>query len=517
MGHYLEKIIETDPYLVSKTGSIEPTVRLLDYDSLSLEKVASEALDYSKHIKKEPGKTCILVLAMGASEYYGPNRNGDAFRESELIKHHHTFETNAHVFKSHVNKDPAKAIGKVIKSFYNHDMHRVEIIMQLDDALCPEIVDKIKAKKDVAVSMGCRIKYDVCSICGNKAPTRAEYCKHLQYEMNDIYPDGRVVCADNPAPNFFDISVVYRPADKTGYMMKKVAFLGGARERGDLSTDLASKAASLTVIAKYLDKAADIDKTIEGVGFGIEGNSEATSSELPESEKQLSIKWLRTITPKVVESYKSLSDGALRDLSSASLTEAIKTLTSHGVFLMTSDFLDLVFLKLTGAKAPAGLSDKLVSLQSDILRVLSKHPEIPASAFEFGSVPAGMSASELDKEARLRVSSVPGMPLPRAAALGDITEKVAGLACIAHSAYVASLCASTTQDFSKVAYVYGAGYSPRRSISKLSYLQHRAFDIIPNYRVRPSASSVKVASDINLFKSDIDRYLKNLGRALLNS
>jgi hypothetical protein len=517
MHTYLEKIVETDPYLVSKTGSVEPTVRLLDYDSLSMEKVASEALEYSKHVKKEPGKTSILVLAMGASEYYGPNRNGDAFRESELIKHHHTFETNAHVFKSHVNKDPAKAIGKVLKSFYNHDMHRVEIIMQLDDALCPEIVDKVKAQKDVAVSMGCRIKYDVCSICGNKAPTRAQYCKHLQYEMNDIYPDGRVVCADNPSPNFFDISVVYRPADKTGYMLKKVAFAGGARERGQLSTDLAAKAASLTVIAKYLDKAADIDKTIEGVGFGLGANSISTSSELPESEKQLSVKWLRTITPKVVDSYKSLSDGALADMSTASLTEAIKALTSHGVFLMTSDFLDLVFLKLTGSKAPEGLSNKLVSLQSDILRVLSKHPEIPASAFESGSVPVDMEVGEMDKEARLNVCAISGNPLARASRRSELVEKVAGLACIANAAYVASLCSASSHDFNKVAAAYGTDYTAGSRMNKLSYLQHRAFDLIPNYRVRASNSSVKVAGDINLFKSDIDRYLKNLGRALLNS
>ena len=72
---------------------------------------------------------------MGASEFYGPNRNGDAFRESELIKTHKTFETNAHVYKSHVNKDPAKSYGKVVKSFYNPDMHRVELILEIDNGL----------------------------------------------------------------------------------------------------------------------------------------------------------------------------------------------------------------------------------------------------------------------------------------------------------------------------------------------------------------------------------------------
>ena len=117
----LPKIIETDPYLVSRSGAPQKTVVLLDEYSYSsnFEKIASEALNFAKTLKPTPGKTKILVLAMGASEYYGPNRNGDAFKESELIKHHHTFKTNANVFRSHVNKDPAKAIGKVIESFYN--------------------------------------------------------------------------------------------------------------------------------------------------------------------------------------------------------------------------------------------------------------------------------------------------------------------------------------------------------------------------------------------------------------
>ena len=494
MSGYLEKIVETDPYLVSKSGSIEPTVRLLDYDALSMEKVASEALEYSKHVKKEPGKTSILVLAMGASEYYGPNRNGDAFRESELIKHHHTFESNAHVFKSHVNKDPAKAIGKVIKSFYNHDMHRVEIIMQLDDALCPEIVQKVREQKDVAVSMGCRIKYDVCSICGNKAPTRAQYCTHLKYQMNDIYPDGRVVCADNPAPNFFDISVVYRPADKTGYMMKKVAFDGGVRERGESSAYLAEKAAGLTVIAKYLNKAADIDKTIEGVAVGLD---HVETEELGEGEKNLAVKWLKTLAPKLVSSYHNLPDSTIDSLGPLNLAKSLEMLGDNGIMLMTPEFLDLMFMKLTGNKAPSGLANKLVSLQSDMLRVLSKHPEIAEAVSDMAGIP-DIKIESIDAPSARVVLASQGHSYKQAAFQGSPNDlyKVAGITCLSTLVYAGKALNSS---------------------NKLAYLQSRAADVLNNHSGFIKSSSVKELGNINLFKTDPDKYFTRLGQALIHS
>lgn len=508
MSGYLEKIVETDPYLVSKSGGVEPTVRILDTDSLQHVKVASEALEYSKGVPKEPGKTSILVLAMGASEYYGPNRNGDAFRESELIKHHHTFETNAHVFKSHVNKDPAKSIGKVLKSFYNHDMHRVELIIQLDDELCPDIVSKVRAQKDVAVSMGCRIKYDVCSICGNKAPTRAQYCKHLQYEMNDIYPDGRVVCADNPAPNFFDISVVYRPADRTGYMLKKVAFDGsGARERGALSADLAIKAASLTVLASYLNKAADIEKMVEGVGAGVNMDNDASS--LSEYEKSISAKWLKTMAPRVMAAYRSLDSRTISSLSRLGLSEALSTLAAHGIYLVTPEFMELVFQKLVGIHAPERLSSRIRSLQSDMLKILSKYPEIADYLYKSSALVKHACAPI--SFANRAVYSIPGgvnsvRPAPTSA---DIA-KTAGLAAVANSVYIANML-ETSDSLTKEA--SGSG----RGLDKVSNLQHRASD---NPRVHPvsgivKSSSLKALSDINLFKKDPDRYFYAVGQSLL--
>ena len=84
----MEKIIELEGMTrSSRLSSLEPTVQILTRPSIqdgALEKCASEAADWAKSISPKEGKTYVLVLALGASEYYGPNRNGDAFEEAEL-------------------------------------------------------------------------------------------------------------------------------------------------------------------------------------------------------------------------------------------------------------------------------------------------------------------------------------------------------------------------------------------------------------------------------------------------
>jgi hypothetical protein len=385
----LNKILEVDDYFRGSNG-LEPTVQLIDFNS----KTASVASDWATRVTPVTGKTYILVLAMGASEFYGPNRNGDAFEEKELKEHHHTFETNAHVFKSHVNKDPAKSFGKVIKSFYNDDMHRVELVLEIDNGKAPDIVTKINSGNSVAVSMGCKIKYDVCSICGNKAPTRAQYCKHLKNELNKIYPDGRVVAAYNPKPNFFDISIVWRPADKTGYMLKKVA---NSRELGASSAWLAEKLAARVTLSKYLDKAAEIEKMVSGVGIGMTSNKEDSN---PSS--YLNKQWLKSVVPKLKNSFIELNDEDKDYLSKKNLPKVLSSLSDMGIFLATPEFLDLVYLKAVGKKAPEGLASNLISLQSDIFSMVAKYPDLAEDLIYSDIAPTGSEV--IDPEVQDKVA-----------------------------------------------------------------------------------------------------------------
>jgi hypothetical protein len=77
------------------------------------------------------------------------------------------------------------------------------------------------------VSMACRVPYDVCSGCGNKARTRDEYCKEASCKFggcdNNLTKliktgsDVHVLHVKNVSPSFFDISNVWRPADRTAF------------------------------------------------------------------------------------------------------------------------------------------------------------------------------------------------------------------------------------------------------------------------------------------------------------
>ncbi|HUU96405.1 MAG TPA: hypothetical protein VM487_11745, partial [Phycisphaerae bacterium] len=72
----------------------------------------------------------------------------------------------------------------------------------------------------------CKVPFDVCTICGHKAANRKEYCDHLTNEMCHVKEGGWQVGAINDRPLFFDISGVFRPADRIAYGLQKIASTG---------------------------------------------------------------------------------------------------------------------------------------------------------------------------------------------------------------------------------------------------------------------------------------------------
>ena len=132
----------------------------------------------------------VLVNAMGATEWYGSNVNGDSFPEASLIHRpdnwtgnplidriagknwtygYPTFY-NAHAFAHHRNKDAAQAFGDVELSAWNPAMKRVELVVRVDQDKCQRfggtgVWDKLRAGSYPDVSMGTRVPYDTCSIC----------------------------------------------------------------------------------------------------------------------------------------------------------------------------------------------------------------------------------------------------------------------------------------------------------------------------------------------------------------
>ena len=345
--------------VVEETG--EARIKLANFDELREQ--GSDIASFISTFKPDPGYVYLHVIAMGAGEYYGCNINGDYFPEKDLIERHHTFVTNAKVFKEHDNKPTSPSYGHVVFSWYNPKMHRVELILAIDKVKGKEFIDRQARGEQLEVSMGCfpagtpilmegggqkpiedvrvgdmvithemrpkkvtalltypftgtmvililgdgrhlvctgnhplytwhpetdtttwepaislkagatvwqhdsdhnpmsklsiaqvyhahvdgvkvynfsveddesyvansvyvhncKVAFDVCSICGNKARKRSDYCEHILRDKRKIYPDGRQPYMINYNPTFFDISIVRRRADKIAYVLEKVA------------------------------------------------------------------------------------------------------------------------------------------------------------------------------------------------------------------------------------------------------------------------------------------------------
>ena len=234
---------------------------VIDTEHAFLNKTAAEyhpkIAEYIRNAKPVEGKTQILLTALGAGEYWGNNVNGDYFPEASLAYEgpeygHKTFELNAKIYKHHVNKDPTASFGDVALSVYNPVYRRVELIVVLDNEKAPDIAKRVNEGDYPDWSMGCRVPYDVCSICGNKAPTTKQYCEHLKYYMGRIHPQtGRAAYAINYQPKFFDISQVLIGADRIAKTLRKVA---SASRHFPASAVIAEKMAET--------KTSTIDKTV---------------------------------------------------------------------------------------------------------------------------------------------------------------------------------------------------------------------------------------------------------------
>ena len=171
------------------------------------------SFDLPKDEAYDPDFLYIKVRAVSAGEFYGDNKNGDWFPAEELKRTYHTFLT-AHVFKNHENKDVANAIGDVLSAVWDDAMKCVVLILKVDRKIAPTVTRSIEKGYMTDVSMGCRVPYSICSICGNKARNPKEYCEHIRLYRRRIFPDGRKAYEININPKFHDISIVLNGAEK---------------------------------------------------------------------------------------------------------------------------------------------------------------------------------------------------------------------------------------------------------------------------------------------------------------
>lgn len=241
-----ERILE--PVKVSSRG-------LIGSDRSEFLKRASHAFFPAlDNVKFAADEVPVHLIALGASEAYGPNRNGDGFKEATCRQHHDTFVKFAKFFRNHKNKaergDPF--FGVVKASAYNEDMRRVELLCALNAAksasernggfVADSELEKIARGEDIPVSMACRVPHDVCSFCKHAARNRDEYCtvekcaaggcRDNLTRLIKVGNDLHHLHVDNPNPTWFDISRVFRPADRIAYGAKADYLTKAANDNG---------------------------------------------------------------------------------------------------------------------------------------------------------------------------------------------------------------------------------------------------------------------------------------------
>jgi len=388
----IPKIIHLDEYFPTGEATVQPVLLWANnkacYENIT--KHASVGTEFFKTIQPIPGHSFVYVLAVSDWEHYGENRNGDGFpnapfkplenppwisQAETLSNWHHTFEQFGNSYRHHVNKDPEKRVGRVVKSFWNNAMHRVELLIDLENDKAPDLAERIQNGEFPPVSMGTKVAWDVCTICGNRAPTRAQYCDHLRFQMRDVI-DGVKVAALNPSPKFFDISWVVRPADPTAYMMKKVAYdqpyvISGAAAGEYLEEMQERKLAA--------HKLAVIDKVIQGIP--LDAKSEGIDPiELGNVTK------MRDEAMRMGKRMPTMNDSTLQELSTHPLRNVVTTTLSSGMLMNTPEVTKIIIYKSHPGigQVPDDLVDRITALRGSIMRLFEDMPQLLDSIDQSG-------------------------------------------------------------------------------------------------------------------------------------
>ena len=162
------------------------------------------------------------------------NDNWDEFPADEIAASYKTF-VGKPVFVNHVNHDHRTARGVVIDAALHEDHNPdgspdtwCEVLMEIDAKRFPRLAKAILDGHVDRTSMGTDVAYSICSACGNRATTPAEYCQHIPRQKGGILyrhtASGRRVgerireiCH---GLGFFENSLLVEPpADPTAYFL----------------------------------------------------------------------------------------------------------------------------------------------------------------------------------------------------------------------------------------------------------------------------------------------------------
>lgn len=213
----------------------------------------------------------------------------------------------------------------------------------------------------------CRVRWDVCTICGHRAPTRAQYCEHSMLHLREILPETGELCAVlNPSPVFFDISMVFKPADRQGFMFKKVAegvYVLSSADLGEHVAEIHQKQARIR-------KLSDIQKKL--IGDMISAKS---GPNLPPDQEALIAGYKKDVLPDAMKDTPPASDKEIEALASYAIPEILATLAEKNATLSTGEIAQ-VFLRKLGFVTSTDFIDRVVALQPVLHEVIAQHPDL---------------------------------------------------------------------------------------------------------------------------------------------
>lgn len=331
------------------------------FDVGSAEELIKEAsdVDFPEGFVYDPDFLYLWIRIVSAGEFYGSNKNADYFPEEELVESFETFE-EAHPFKNHENKNVENAIGKIISVRWNPVMKCVELLKGIDKKRAPEVARGYAKGYLTDVSMGCKVPYTVCSICGNKARKKSEFCEHVKYYRNQLLSTGERVYEINYKPRFHDSSTVLNGAERVA---KAFFIIDSPPENAIISSF--RKAASTGGTSHYvplsqyeMQKVAAYQETIHpllkdpGSGSHEKVASTPMMRKIAELEKELTGKLLNIVsdpeavqTPalnQMLEVIKFLTEKRMDEESLINIAESVKEVAQENGVPISRAFTTLI-------------------------------------------------------------------------------------------------------------------------------------------------------------------------------
>lgn len=197
-------------------------------DSFSKRSYARRIVEY------DPEYVYVVVRALTADR---PNSNGDCFPHSELVRIDPLLKRP--VYASFIGKgvyvnhqgtdDPRQAKGIVLDARYvqsdSNDKY-VELLLGIDKNKDPVFAQGVERGLINKYSMGASVQFTRCSVCGNEARKKEDFCEHIaKHKMRPVKTkDGTKLAYELCyGVTYTEISAVTDPADETAQLLAKIA------------------------------------------------------------------------------------------------------------------------------------------------------------------------------------------------------------------------------------------------------------------------------------------------------